>query len=250
MCCFSRKVDLVADTNIFARAAKEGRQFLVYSMRFKAGDDLAMILPIPVPKETKEDAVKFINLEKYANFFDDLRAGFPEPDSNGPRGGNGLKDAKKDEPPKLIVVEVGSFVASFVPAVKDFSRLDERFRLPTEIWDKLPQYKDWGFAVFQLKKGNMKVHPMAFEFPRANQRQLFLPTVHIHDGTVPDKAGFDHMLFCQATDEVETTMWQESPQPAEFFMTKLDEAHGIVDPKGHCYRKIMKGRFDNKDVII
>jgi hypothetical protein len=130
------------------------------------------------------------------------------------------------------------------------SRLDERFRLPTEVWDKLPQYKNWGFAVFQLKKGNMKVHPMAFEFPRANKKQLFFPTVHIHDGTVPDKAGFDHMLFCQVTDEVETVMWEESPQPAELFMTKLDEAQGIMDPKGHCYRKIMKGRFENRDVIV
>jgi len=40
MCCFSGKVDVVADTNIFVRASKEGRQFIVYSMRFKAGDDL------------------------------------------------------------------------------------------------------------------------------------------------------------------------------------------------------------------
>ena len=32
MCCFSRKVDVVADTNIFARASSQGRQFLVYSV--------------------------------------------------------------------------------------------------------------------------------------------------------------------------------------------------------------------------
>ena len=61
MCCFSKPVDVVADTNIFARAAKNGRQFLVYSMRFNAKEDLAMILPIPTPKDSAEDAVKFIN---------------------------------------------------------------------------------------------------------------------------------------------------------------------------------------------
>lgn len=248
MCCFSRKVDLVADTNIFARASKEGRQYLVYSMRFKAGEDLSMILPIPTPKGTAEDAVKFINLEKYPHFFDDLRKGFPEPEtknSRGPaKGGLGLKDE-----PKLKVVEVGSFIASFVPAIKDFARLDERFRLPTGIWDKLPQYKNWGFAVFQLKKGEMKVHPMAFEFPRANRKQLFFPTVHIHDGTVPAKAGFDHMLFCQIDGE-DIMMWDESPQPAEIFMSRIREAQGIIDPKAHCYRKVLKGRFDNKDVLI
>jgi hypothetical protein len=249
MCCFSRKVNLVADTNIFARASKDGRQFLVYSMRFKAGEELAMILPIPIPKESKEDAVKFINLEKYPSFFADLRKGFPAPLAHG-RGPalGGVKSAPAA--PKLEVVEVGSFVASFVPSIKDFARLDERFRLPTEIWDKLPQYKDWGFAVFQLKKGEMKVHPMAFEFPRANKRQLFFPTVHIHDGTVPDKAGFDHMLFCQASEAEDTTKWEESPQPAEMFMSKLDEAHGVIDPGGHCYRKMMKGRFENKDQVL
>jgi hypothetical protein len=247
MCCFSRKVDLVADTNIFARASKEDRQFLVYSMLFKAGEELAMILPIPVAKDSKEDAVKFINLEKYPDFFADMRAGFPVPHSNS----RGDTKSKKDDapPPKLKVVEVGSFIASFVPSIKDFSRLDERFRLPTEVWDKLPQYKEWGFAVFQLKKGEMKVHPMAFEFPRADRKKLFFPTVHIHDGTVPDKAGFDHMLFCQSSGE-DTMMWEESPQPAELFMKKLKEAQGIVDGQAHCYRKVMKGRFENRDVVL
>src|SRR5262249_38902619 len=149
------------------------------------------------------------------------------------RGG---RDPKSAPLPK---VDVGSFVASFVPGVKDFSRLDEAFRLPAGVWDKLPQYKDFGFAVFQLKKGAQKVHPMAFEFPRANPRQLFFPTVHIHDGTVKDRAGFDHALYCQASAGEDMMSWQESPQPAELFMKKIASAQGIVDPKGHCYRKGM-----------
>src|SRR3981081_3153571 len=101
MCCFSRKFDLDADQNIFARASKEGRQFLVYSMRFKAGEDLSMILPIPVPKDSPDAAANFITLEKSAAFFADLRAGFPERHDNSPPRG-GLKD-KKDESPKLVV---------------------------------------------------------------------------------------------------------------------------------------------------
>src|SRR5207237_3725851 len=148
------------------------------------------------------------NLEKYPEFFDHLRAGFPPPPQ--PRGAAGslTKDGPK---PALKVVEVGSFIASFVPSVKDFSRLDERFRLPADVWDKLPQYKDWGFAVFQLKKGEQKVHPMAFEFPRADRAKLFFPTVHIHDGTVKPKAKFDHMLFCQFTGGEMVPDWEESP---------------------------------------
>lgn len=243
MCCFSGKVESVSDTNIFARASKDGRQFLVYSMKFKAGDDLAMILPIPTPKDSAEDAVKFINLEKYEAFFDDLNAAFPAPAADGLT--RGTKAAKP-----LAVVEVGKYVASFVPSVKAFDKLDQQFRLPAAVWDKLPQYADFGFAVFKLKKpekGEQKVHPMAFEFPRDDKKILFLPTLHIHDGTVPAKAKFDHALYCQVPEA--PMGWEESPGLADTSV-KVKETQGIVDPNGHIYRKVMRGVFDNKDVGI
>jgi hypothetical protein len=247
MCCFSQPVDYVRATQIFARPSKDSGQFVVYSMNLKAGSDLAMILPIPTPKAPKEDAVNFINLEKYPDFFDEMRTGFPEPKAPA---GRVKEDAPKPlaAPPKLKVVEVGSFVASFVPTVKDFARLDEQFRLPDGTWDKLPQYKDYGFAVFKLKKGEQKVHPMAFEFPRADKSKLFFPTVHIHDGKVHERAGFDHVLYCQGAD---TGMrWRESPQPAEMFLKKLDQAKGVVDGKGHVYREVMVGTFKNQDTWV
>jgi hypothetical protein len=247
MCCFSKPVKLVADTNIFARGSKEGRQFLVYSMRLTAGEDLAMILPIPVPAESKENAVRFINLEEYSAFFTDLRAGFPVPATlgrakNGKWHGAGLK---------LEVVEVGSFEASFVPAIKDFARLDERFRLPEGVWEKLPQYKDHGFAVFKLKKGASKVHPMAFEFPRARPEELFFPTVHIHDGKVHARATFDHALYCQRSgnDNLQITDWQESTQPAGLFM-KIKKAQGLLEPDEHCYLKELRGQHRNEDIVL
>lgn len=250
MCCFSRKVKAVAETNIFARDAKDERQYLVYSMRFAAEEDLAMILPIPVPKDSKDDAVKFINLEKYAEFFADLRKGFPEPKAKGRGKGNTKSDKKADEAPKLEVVEVGSFQASFVPKVKDFERLDEGFRLPNDIWEKLPQYKDSGFAVFKLKKGSMKVHPMAFEFPRADAKKLFFPTVHIHDGKVHEKARFDHMLYCQLGDSHEEQLkWEESKRNAKMFMD-LDKAQGLIEPKAHIFRKRMEGQLKNEDIFV
>ena len=114
--------------------------------------------------------------------------------------------------------------------------------------DKLPQYRDYGFAVFKLKKGEHKVHPMAFDFPRADKSKLFFPTVHIHDGKVHDRASFDHALYCQGWD---TGMkWEESPQPAEMFMRKLDQAKGVVDAKAHVYRKQMHGTYKNEDVWL
>lgn len=246
MCCFSKSAE-VSNTNIFARAGKDGRQFLVYAMTVKAAEELAMILPLPTPKASKEDAVKFLALDKYEEFFADLRKGWPEPKpSRGPLD-NSFGGAKDD---KLKVVEVGSFIASFVPSQKDFERVDDKFKLPADVWAKLPQYKDWGFAVFQLKKGEKKVHPMAFDFPRENAKKLFFPTVHIHDGKVEEKAGFDHTLYCQASSGENIIDWEESPQPAELFMTKLDKAHGIVDGKDHVYRKTMKGKLKNEDVWL
>ena len=76
MCCFSQPVEVVSDTNIFARGAS-GRQSLVYSMSYAAAADLAMVLPLPVPPGPPEDAVRFINLGRYPGFFDDMRRGFP-----------------------------------------------------------------------------------------------------------------------------------------------------------------------------
>jgi hypothetical protein len=246
MCCFSGNVDVVADTNIFARESKGNRQFLVYSMTFHSDADLAMILPIPTPKGSPEDAVRFINLEKYEDFFDDLRKGFPVTRS---KGGDLKKDDGGAAPGGLAVVEVGKFVASFVPAVKDFARLDRQFRLPDGVWEKLPQYRDFGFAVFKLKKperAEQKVHPMAFEFPRDDEKVLFFPTVHIHDGKVHEKAHFDHSLFCQVAGAAPMA-WEESPGLAESFV-KVKETQGIVAGDAHVYRKLMKGSYANKDV--
>lgn len=247
MCCFSRRVDRVADTNIFARAAKGDRQYLVYSMTLMAKEDLAMILPLPTPKGAAEDAVKFINLEEYPRFFADLRSGFPVP--RGVASKAKKSAGKPTEAPKLAVVDVGSFEASFVPSVKDFDRLDERFRLPRETWSKLPAYADYGFAVFKLKQGNKKIHPMAFEFPRKLRDQLFFPTVHIHDGQVHATANFDHVLYAQPSGDADLALWEESPRLASTFM-KIDKTKGIVSGTDHAYRLRLRGRRKNEDILV
>src|SRR4029079_513166 len=129
----------------------------------------------------------------------------------------------------LPVIPVGSFEASFVPTVNDFSRLDERFRLPGNAFDKLAGYKKYGFAVFKLKPGEQKVHPMAFEFPTASTSRLFFPTVHIHDGKVHDRAGFDHALYCQSTasSRLQVLAWDESGSVARKFVD-AKKAEGII----------------------
>ena len=119
MCCFSGTVERVADTSIFARSVEKGRQILVYAMTISTRSDVAMILPLPVPPGSPEDVVRFISLKEYPDFFKDMKKGFPEPVS---RGGFMTKSAPEPAAtPKLEVVQVGEFEASFVPGVKDFS---------------------------------------------------------------------------------------------------------------------------------
>ncbi|MBK5256863.1 MAG: hypothetical protein JJE39_12580 [Vicinamibacteria bacterium] len=171
MCCFSQPIEHVSSTNIFARMSASGKQYLVYSMELAAQDDLAMILPIPAPEASPDDAVRFISLEEYPRFFDDMDSGFAPLELSMKAGPVGAAPVSA---PPLVVHDVGAFEASFVPTVADFNRLDARFRLPKETWSSLPGYRDFGFAVFKLRRsaGPRTIHPMAFEFPLRDQSAL------------------------------------------------------------------------------
>jgi hypothetical protein len=246
MCCFSQNVQRVANTRIFSRRLDASQQAIAYQMEFAADTDLAMILPLPVVPGSGEKAVKFINLEEYESFFDDLGNAFPQPQSRGKGWPAGLGIDSK-----LEVQSVGSFEASFVPSVADFHRLDERFRIEPGIWKKIPGYSDYGFAVFKLKKGSHKVHPMALSFPSRQPGNLFFPTVHIHDGQVHAKEYFDHELYCQIAQPglFEIMKWEESPGIAKG-ACKIDKSEGLLHGDGHIYRRRMVGTFENKDVIL
>jgi hypothetical protein len=241
-------VESVSSTQIFARPARDGRQFVVYHMHYKAAEPLAMVLPIPTPSGAADDAVKFIDLEKYDNFFADLRKGFPVPRA---KSALGAAPGAAPPPPNAVlpVVEVGSFEASFVPKVADFTRLDARFRLADGVWDKLPAYKNFGFAVFKLKEGSPKLHPMAFHYPRASARTIFFPTVHIHDGAVHANADFDHTLYLQPSGSRAPRNWEESPQPAGMFMN-VEKAKGLIAADEHVYRLRITGRQKNQDTLV
>jgi len=247
MCCFSLAVDLVADTQIFARSAG-GRQFLVYGMTYAANHDLAMILPLPTPPNSQENAIEFIDLSNYPSFFNDLRAGFKyDPStSNSNSGGAPAK-------PKLLVHDVGEYQASFIPRMEDFDRLDERFRISPVVWNRNPTYHDYGFAVFKLRaNAPSRVHPMAFSFPQRDPAHLFFPSVHLHDGEIHPRAEFDHTLFCQHEPGVNMRMqgwWQESNRRASAHMD-IDRTNGIVNPDLVCYYKSLSGILTNTDTII
>lgn len=195
MCCFTGQVEYVADTKIFARLTGTGSQFLVYEMSYKSQQPTAMILPLPTELPSREESVKFIALDGYRDFFADLAAAFPAAQRSG--GIACAESVTVDTAVDLKVHEVGDFIASFVPTLDDFVRLDSQFVIPKSTWDRLPEYVDYGFAVFQLKELAGRPHPMAFEFTSRWKDRIFFPTVHIHDGEVRATEAFDHMLFLQ-----------------------------------------------------
>jgi len=224
-------------------------QCVVYETKLDAPEELAMILPIPVTQPAKENAVSFTDLSGYPKFFDDLEKAFTVPvdlsfrgdPKNGPFGGPG-------EP--LEVQKVGSFAASFVPTIADFSRLDAQFRLDDAVWKSLPQYKDFGFAVFKLRKGSQHLHPMAFRFPSSAPGRIFFPTVHIHDGKVHEMEDFDHTLYAQAwkTAVIKGPQWEESAKNAGQFV-KLAKTKDLVWGGGHLYKRDINGKSKNEDII-
>lgn len=197
MCCFSGKVHVtVSQTTIFARMVEHGRQALAYGMDLAVGEAVAMVLPLPIAPGSGDDAVKFVDLSATPKMFEELAQMFVMPSRGGPRLQGGAYQNS------LEVHQVGSFVASYVPSRADFARLDRRFRISDALFDAVPHYSDYGFAVFQLAPGKLTIHPMAFTFPTRDAR-LFFPTVHVHDGRVHAKAKFDHSLYYQHPNATE-----------------------------------------------
>jgi hypothetical protein len=245
MCIFSRHIEHVAATKIFARGLADGRQVLIYAMDVAMAEDLAMVLPLPVPANGPDDAVELVSLEGYPTLFDDLKRAFPS--AVPALRGKGIEDLEQSL--SLAVHTVGAFEASFVPHPRDFARLDARFRLPGRVLDALPAYADWGFAVFQLRaaRDGTSVHPMALRFPRRDRTAVFFPTVHVHDGSVPATAAFDHALYAQhvAGDR----MWIASLGPLAAFVPH-QRAGGLVDGDAPGVVKEIRGQQPNRDVWL
>jgi len=256
MCCFSGHIKSVHWTKIFARLSGVGTQFLAYQMAYESEQTNAMILPLPVKTPAREGSVRFIDLSEYEEFFFDLGFGFPRLATN-----IGCSASLTDSAGSLEVQRVGNFIASFVPTVDDFARLDPQFAIPKETWDKIPVYSDYGFAVFQLHELAGRPHPMAFEF-ETRLDETFFPTVHIHDGEVHDSEEFNHLLYAQhaGLDSVvsryagqwgkdRATKLTRSKQSASRFC-RVEATNGIVAPDLLVHMQQLTGELPNQDTIV
>lgn len=242
----------VAKTRILARFAdatpsgRTRRQLLAYSMNLRVGSDVAMILPLPVEVGAGDGAVEFMDLSGAAQLFDRLDVLF-DLDQLAPRKG-GFRFAPQRR--RLVVHEVGAFVASYVPTEDDFERLDPRFRLPLRLSDAVPAYRDHGFAVFQLKPGDVTVHPMAFTFPSRDPARLFFPTVHVHDGTLKPRARFDHALYWQGSPSGAERSAELAPGDEVSFEPPMSDEKGALALDRHVLRRRLTGDHPNADVWI
>lgn len=232
MCIFSGTVTSVRNTRIFARMLPDQRQALIYEMSLHMEQSLAMVLPLPVRTGGEPE---FVDLSRYSDFFSDLENGFPDEDSLSLGAGT------------LAVQLVGSFEASYVPSIQDFDRLDPRFRLAPRVWQALPQYADYGFAVFKLRPNTRKVHPMALHFGTRQGDKIYFPTTHVHDGTVPERADFDHSLYLQRA--LAPAGWRVSPHTASGFV-ETGKSEGLVDPDLPCCRRVLAGELHNGDTWV
>jgi hypothetical protein len=258
MCMFTRPVNLVENTRVFARLSSSRKsQYLVYQMQYEAGEPTAMVLPIPVTKPTHENSLRFIDLSGYSEFFSDLAKGFPviiDPY---------VKSAviETTHAPQLKVFQIGNYEGSFVPNVADFSLLDERFRFSDAIWSKIPQYKNFAFVVFQLTAGSLKPHPMAFEFDYEG-KEIYFPTMHIHDGVIHRREEFDHALYLQHAEldsrvgeyknfegYDHTTKLIRSQATAENYCN-MSTAQGILLGNLLIHKHVIRGKQPNRDFTL
>jgi hypothetical protein len=271
MCCFSpvhapagllrrllgragpRRV-AVGETRIFARV--EGAvQHLIYSMSVATPADVAMVLPLPVAAGLGEAALCFVDLSGYPDFFADLERAFPLVMAPAAKGG---PSRGGPAPEYLVVHQVGSFEASFVPSRGDFDRLDPRFRLPGDVWTARPDYADFGFAVFKLARGRRRtIHPMAMSFQTRDPAAIFVPTFHVHDGRVHDEARFDHTVYYQSAapsarfvapaDGNLPTLPSHGPLGDH---VDAERARDLVDPGRGAVKVLLAGTLPNADCWV
>lgn len=215
MCIITKIVEEVNSTQIFTCFSEDqSKQFLVYSNQVNTNEENnLMILPVPNP-----ESVEFINLQKYTKFFDDCQKNFKYVRHRATDSllyaSRSLSASIEDRPP-LVIHKVGSYVASIVPSVADFDRLDPLvFDLDFNLQDilKSTYTSEFGFIACKLRKGAHTYHPFAYIHKSHSGGLLFIPTLHYHAHQYGMNkhidADWDHIIYSIGTD-LDTTNYDD-----------------------------------------
>lgn len=182
MCIFVAPVLRVSKTRIAVAPLSDNRQLIVYENQVsqQPGARNAMVLPVPAGQP-----VTLVDFSKYpfgGNFWDDCDSLIPRAITNNAMSfGGGFGVATKDVE-TLPVQRVGAYMASVVPSLADFGRLDASvFQLPKDIESILVEHYAAGFSfVVCLFTGNVGAHPIAYTSARLPNGNCFIPTRHAH----------------------------------------------------------------------
>lgn len=267
MSCFAQSMAHLGQTQIFGRLTGTGTQFLVHQMDYRSNKPNAMILPLPMAKPGSGSGVTFHTLPKYGHFFDDLYRGFPS--IYAAEGKAGKKTVG------LEVHQVGSHIASFVPTIDDFAKLDPQFVLPKKIWDNIPiyndakkvwddgpVYNDYGFVVIQLKELAGRSHPVAIEFETRTPNDIYYPMFQVRDRRIHNVRWYHHILYMQHAPfdskvgqyhsgdfgDAATGLVRSKYVARKFF--NMPNSAGIVHPDLLVHRNDIAGNLPNRDMFF
>jgi hypothetical protein len=195
MCIILSTVDKVANTKIYVSPDKENkRQLTVYSNEVATKEENAMILPVPNP-----ETIELLDLSNYPKFFEDCEACFTRVPTLSLRSFQPMNAYAS----LLPVFQVGSYLASIVPSLYDFSRVNrDVFDYGDDLIRVLEKnYKEgFGFILCVLKKGSHTYHPFAYTHDIQTPNRLFIPTRHYHPGESNSTADWDHIIYSPITE--------------------------------------------------
>jgi hypothetical protein len=247
---FVLPVQQVASTKIFAsmgpHAPGQWRQTLVYEAVVGTTGDNAMVLPIPVHRAVGAAGIELLNLSSVPAFFTYLRDLLDSPLLV--MGGMPSFGAPPAAAPPLPVYRVGSFDVSIVPTLADFGRLSGIFRLGLGALGPVlaQRYGDHAFVVYQIAEGTSLLHPFGVSFVTRHD-QLYFPTVHVHDGTAPLFASFDHQLFAQRSRLPEQG---RAPAVSAYWTEHVLSSAPFVEKYLSIQSGALRGQLANQDTFV
>ncbi len=249
---FTRPVRVAGATNIFARAAKDGRQFLAYNFRYEAADDFALILPLPTPPETLPTDVRFIDLSGYDSFFSDLRHGFPELEREAEKVS--LTDRIIEKVRDWLDIDPTRAAITFAPNPAALSHIADEFQVTPAVRRALDRFGATGCVCLKLTAGANRVPPLAIEFPRRQPDRLFFPTALAAGDVYEARASFNYHLFgqlphCPPTWRSSTSSGDERLRLARDWL-KVDKSSGLLAPDLPIVWQRLSGLHDNLDAYV